>query len=159
MFLGPQIPLVNPGQSVLKIHFFIVSGLKMIQFKIQFKTKSKIFIQKNIHSIEYGKFNKSIHSKEFEENHSILKKGQNMVSEPSWAVGFCNCDNPCNTTCVVLRCNFSINAKHNFRPSCSPVVIVHVETTYPRTKSVGFRFITRQYRPIWSGLDHILAGW
>ena len=33
---------------VLKIHFFIESGLKMIQFKIQFKTKSRIFIQQNI---------------------------------------------------------------------------------------------------------------
>ena len=32
-------------RSVLKIHFFIESDLKMIQFK----TKSKIFIQKNIH--------------------------------------------------------------------------------------------------------------
>ena len=42
----------SPGRYVLKIHFFLESGLKMIQFKIQFKTKSKIFIQKNIHSIE-----------------------------------------------------------------------------------------------------------
>ena len=32
----------SPGRSVLKIHFFIESGLKMIQFK----TKSGIFIQK-----------------------------------------------------------------------------------------------------------------
>ena len=55
----------------------------MFQFKIQFKTKSKIFIQNNIHSIECGKLNEIIHSKEFEENHSKLKKrGQNMVSEP-----------------------------------------------------------------------------
>ena len=30
----------------MKIHFFIESGLKMIQFNIQFKTKSKIFVQK-----------------------------------------------------------------------------------------------------------------
>ena len=30
----------------MKIHFFIESGLKRIQFKIQFKTKSKIFVQK-----------------------------------------------------------------------------------------------------------------
>ena len=35
----------SPGRYVLKIHFFIESGLKMIQFKIQFKTKSGIFIQ------------------------------------------------------------------------------------------------------------------
>ena len=47
---------------VLKIHFFIESGRKMIQFKIQFKTKSKIFIQKNIHSIESRIFNRIIHS-------------------------------------------------------------------------------------------------
>ena len=36
---------------ILKIHFFIESGRKMIQFKIQFKTKSRIFIQKNIYQI------------------------------------------------------------------------------------------------------------
>ena len=35
----------SPGRSVLKIHVFIESGLKMIQFK----RKSGIFIQKNIH--------------------------------------------------------------------------------------------------------------
>ena len=35
----------SPVRYVLKIHFFIESGRKMIQFKIQFKTKSKIFIQ------------------------------------------------------------------------------------------------------------------
>ena len=33
------------GRSFLKIYFFIEMGLKMILFKIQFKTKSKIFIQ------------------------------------------------------------------------------------------------------------------
>ena len=38
--------LDSPRRYVLKIHFFIESGRKMIQFKIQFKTKSKIFIQK-----------------------------------------------------------------------------------------------------------------
>ena len=36
----------------------------MIQFKIQFKTKSRIFIQKNIHTIEYRIFNRTIHSKD-----------------------------------------------------------------------------------------------
>ena len=46
------------GRYVLKIHFFIESGRKMIQFK----TKSKIFIQKNIHSIESRIFNRIIHS-------------------------------------------------------------------------------------------------
>ena len=36
----------SPRRFVLKIHFFIEFGQKMIQFKIQFKTKSKkIFIQ------------------------------------------------------------------------------------------------------------------
>ena len=50
-------------QYVLKIHFFPESGRKMIQFKIQFKTKSKIFIQKNIHSTESIVFNGIIHSK------------------------------------------------------------------------------------------------
>ena len=52
----------SPERYVLKIHFFIESGLKMIQIKIQFKTKSKIFIQKNIHSIESRIFNRIIHS-------------------------------------------------------------------------------------------------
>ena len=52
------------GRSFLKMNFFIDSGLKMIQFKIQFKTKSRIFIQKNIHTIEYRIFNRTIHSKD-----------------------------------------------------------------------------------------------
>ena len=51
----------SPGRSVLKIHFSIESGPEMIQFKIQFKTKSGIFIQKNIHSIESRIFNRIIH--------------------------------------------------------------------------------------------------
>ena len=55
-------PSGSPVRYVLKIHFFIESGQKMIQFKIQFKTKSKIFIQKNIHSIESRIFNRIIHS-------------------------------------------------------------------------------------------------
>ena len=42
----------------------------MIQFKIKFKTKSKIFIQKNIHSIESRIFNRIIHSQKNEENYS-----------------------------------------------------------------------------------------
>ena len=53
---------LSPVRYVLKIHFFIEFGLKMIQFKIQFKTKSKIFIKKNIHSIEPRIFNGIIHS-------------------------------------------------------------------------------------------------
>ena len=52
----------SPRRYILKIHFFIEFDLKMIQFKIQFKTKSKIFIQKNIHSIESRIFNRIIHS-------------------------------------------------------------------------------------------------
>ena len=59
-------PLLGGGRSVLKIHFFIESGLKMIQFK----TKSRILIQKNIHSIEPRIFNKIINSKFFEGNRS-----------------------------------------------------------------------------------------
>ena len=55
-------PRSSPVRYVLKIHFFIEFGLKMIQFKIQFKTKSKLFIQKNIHSIESRIFNRIIHS-------------------------------------------------------------------------------------------------
>ena len=47
---------ISPVRYVLKIHFFIEFGLKMIQFKIQFKTKSKIFIQKNIHSKQNPKY-------------------------------------------------------------------------------------------------------
>jgi len=46
----------SPVRYVLKIRFFIELGLKMIQFKIQFKTKSKIFIQKNIHSKQNPKY-------------------------------------------------------------------------------------------------------
>ena len=42
----------SPVRYVLKIHFFIEFGLKMIQFK----TKSKIFIQKNIHSKQNPKY-------------------------------------------------------------------------------------------------------
>ena len=45
-------PQYKGGWSCFKIHFFIESGLEMIEFKIQFKTKSGIFIQKNIHLIE-----------------------------------------------------------------------------------------------------------
>ena len=47
----------SPGRYVLKIHFFIELGLKMIQFK----TKSRIFIQKDIHSIESSIFNRIMH--------------------------------------------------------------------------------------------------
>ena len=46
----------SPVRYILKIHFFIEFGLKMIQFKIQFKTKSKMFIQKNIHSKQNPKY-------------------------------------------------------------------------------------------------------
>ena len=57
-----RLSLGSRWRYILKIHFFIESGLKMIQFKIQFKTKSRIFIQQNIHSIESRIFNKIIHS-------------------------------------------------------------------------------------------------
>ena len=36
----------SPGRSVLKIHFFIELGLKMLQFVIKFIIKSGIFILK-----------------------------------------------------------------------------------------------------------------
>ena len=39
------------GPHFLKKNF-LESGMKMIQFKIQFKTKSKTFVPKNILSIE-----------------------------------------------------------------------------------------------------------
>ena len=48
----------------------------MIQFKIQFKPKSKIFIQKNIHSTESIVFNGIIHSKKIEENFSKFQFNQ-----------------------------------------------------------------------------------
>ena len=73
-----QIALSDPFWNFI---FFIELGLKLIQFKIKFKTKSEIFIQKNIHSIESGIFNRIIHSPKKQENYS---KFQNMVSEPSW---------------------------------------------------------------------------
>ena len=72
----------SPGQYVLKIHFFIESGLNMIQFKIQFKTKSGIFIQKNIHSIESRIFNRIIHSQK------MRKIIQNSKIRPKDGFGF-----------------------------------------------------------------------
>ena len=69
------------GRYVLKIHFFIESVRKMIQFKIQFKTKSKIFIQKNIHSIEFRIFNRIIHSRK------MRKIIQNSKIRPKYGFG------------------------------------------------------------------------
>ena len=66
---------------VLKIHFFIEFGLKMIQFKIQFKTKSKTFIQKNIYSIESRIFSRIIHSKK------LRKIIQNSKKRPKYGFG------------------------------------------------------------------------
>ena len=40
----PSSPL-RGGRYVLIIHFYVESGQKMIQFNIQFKIESKIFIQ------------------------------------------------------------------------------------------------------------------
>ena len=71
----------SPGRYILKIHFFIELGLKMIQFKIQFKTKSGIFIQKNIHSIESWIFNRIIHSKK------LRKTIQNSKISPKYGFG------------------------------------------------------------------------
>ena len=76
--------LNSPKRYVLKIHFLIESGRKMIQFKIQFKTKSKILIQKIIHSTVSKIFSRSIHSKKWGKLFKISKWGQDMASEPSW---------------------------------------------------------------------------
>ena len=73
----------SPRRYALKIHFFIEYGLKMIQFKIQFQTKSKIFIKKNIHSIEFRIFNRIIHSKKMRKIIQNSKIRPNMASEPS----------------------------------------------------------------------------
>ena len=74
-------PHSSPRRYVFKIHFFIESGLKMIQFKIQFKTKSQIFIQENIHLIESRIFNRIIHSKK------MRKIIQNSQMRPSYGSG------------------------------------------------------------------------
>ena len=72
---------------VLKIHFFIESVRKMIQFKIHIKTKSKIFIQKNIHSIESRIFSKIIHSQKNEENYSKFQnKAKKWLGSPPEAL-------------------------------------------------------------------------
>ena len=76
--------MVSPRRYVLKIHFFIELDLKMIQFKIKFKTNSGIFIQKNIHSIEFRIFNRIIHSKKMRKIIQNSKIRPNMASEPSW---------------------------------------------------------------------------
>ena len=77
----PALFGTSPVRYVLKIHFFIEFGLKMIQFKIQFKTKSKIFIQKNIHSIESRIYNRIIHSKK------MRKIIHNSQMRPSYGSG------------------------------------------------------------------------
>ena len=73
--------VVSPVRYALKIYFFIESGRKMIQFKIQFKTKSGIFIQKNIHSIESRIFNRIIHSQK------MRKIIQNSKMRPKYGFG------------------------------------------------------------------------
>ena len=47
---------IRGGRYVLIIHFYVESGQKMIQFNIQFKIESKIFIQWIIHSIFSQKY-------------------------------------------------------------------------------------------------------
>jgi len=56
--LLPNSPRTPPrgGRYVLIIHFYVESGQKMIQFNIQFKIESKIFIQWIIHSIFSQKY-------------------------------------------------------------------------------------------------------
>ena len=65
----------SPGRYVLNIHFFIESGQKMIQFNIPFKTKSKIFIQKNysFKKIPNYPFKENIHSSEKRDYHTGLR--------------------------------------------------------------------------------------
>ena len=61
----------------------------MIQFKIQFKTKSGIFIQKNIHSIESRIFNRIIHSKKMRkiiQNSKIRPKYGFALLRPLYSV-------------------------------------------------------------------------
>ena len=53
----------------------------MIKFKIQFKTKSKIFIKKNIHSIGPRIFNRIIH---FKKMRRII---QNSKLRPKYGFG------------------------------------------------------------------------
>ena len=57
----------------------------MIQFNIQFKIKSKIFIQKIIHSIESKIFNKIIHStklKNIIQNSNLIMWFSNLKWQP-----------------------------------------------------------------------------
>ena len=49
--LKSRLVTASPRRYILKIHFFIKSGQKMIQFKIQFKTKSKIWIRSHYWSL------------------------------------------------------------------------------------------------------------
>jgi len=54
----------------------------MIQFKIQFKTKSGIFIQKNIHSIESRIFKRIVHSKNEENYSKFQNKAKILLQSP-----------------------------------------------------------------------------
>ena len=51
------------GRYVLIIHFYVESGQKMIQFNIQFKVESKIFIQKIIQFKKFKNYSKMIQFK------------------------------------------------------------------------------------------------
>ena len=53
------------GRYVLIIHFYVESGQKMIQFNIQFKVESKIFIQKIIQFKKFKNYSKMIQFKKF----------------------------------------------------------------------------------------------
>ena len=69
------LPTRSPGRYVLNIHFYIESCQKMIQFNIPFKTKSKIFIQKNysFKKIPNYPFKENIHSSEKRDYHPGLR--------------------------------------------------------------------------------------
>ena len=81
--ISHQQALIGLQDLFVEQHFFIEFGLKMIQFKIQFKTKSKIFIQKNIHSIESKIFNRIIHSLKMRE---IIQNSKMRSKYGFWVV-------------------------------------------------------------------------
>jgi len=112
----PSVP-VRGGRYVLIIHFYVESGQKMIQFNIQFKIESKIFIQWIIHSIFSQKYRfnelfiqysvRNIDSKFYSKN--WIKTIQIYVIKPTqWKPAkrerFPKMVSICVGTCSVLKC-------------------------------------------------------
>ena len=62
--------------------FFHLIGPKNDSIKIQFKTKSGIFIQKIIHSLEYRIFNKIIHLKNEDSYSKFQNKAKMWLQSP-----------------------------------------------------------------------------